>query len=230
MSLINQALRKAQRDRTSSRMPLPAGSTPAPDTGSAPAQGMQPNLLIGLIAGIALLIGLVAGLLVVVLQKDPPSMHQAIAPTPTPLGQSIVEAPAAPQPAPALVIEAAAPTNATPVARKAPSVLEELRIAREAAEAIAATEAAAAKKAEDAARVAQAKAALKPSQDIISWLGAAKVSGVRLSDTGSKVILNNKSYAVGETVHYGLGLKVLIIQEQRVLFVDGYGKKYLKQL
>jgi hypothetical protein len=38
------------------------------------------------------------------------------------------------------------------------------------------------------------------------------------------------SYSVGETVNLGLGLKVLIIQEKRILFIDPNGKKYLKQV
>ncbi len=37
-------------------------------------------------------------------------------------------------------------------------------------------------------------------------------------------------YSVGETVNVGLALKVLSIQEKRILFIDANGKKYLKQI
>jgi hypothetical protein len=204
MSLINQALRKAQRDRSPNRMASPAERTAAPESAYTPSNGMPPGLVLGLVAGIALLIGLVAGLLVVILQKDPAPIQQAISPATQAVAvQAITRAPA----------------PAQTVTRKQPSVLEELRIARQAAEAKAAADA-----------VAAEKAAAKPGQNIISWLSAATVSGIRLSDTGNKVILNNKSYVVGESVNYALGIKVLVIQEERVLFIDANGKKYMKQL
>ncbi len=109
-------------------------------------------------------------------------------------------------------------------------MLNDLRIARVAAEAKAAADATSAKQVEAAKQLAATKAAAKPSQDIIQWLGKSKISGVRLSTSGNKVILNNNAYLVGETVNVGLGLKVLIIQEKRILFIDPNGKKYLKQL
>jgi hypothetical protein len=102
-------------------------------------------------------------------------------------------------------------------------VVEELRQAREAVEAKAAAET---KAAEEAA----AKAAAKPSQDIINWLARAKISGVKISATESRVILNGKSYTAGEYVNFGLGLKLMLIQEKRVLFIDKNEQKYMKRL
>ncbi len=219
MSLINQALRKAQQQRTPSR----------PATAADHASASHPNytgnfnksgLLIGLVAGIALLIGLVAGLTIVVLRKDPAPVAQQAATLPAPAKQI---APATP-----VIQPLAAPTQ--PLEQDSPSVLNDLRIARVAAEAKAAADATSAKQVEAAKQLAATKAAAKPSQDIIQWLGKSKISGVRLSTSGNKVILNNNAYLVGETVNVGLGLKVLIIQEKRILFIDPNGKKYLKQL
>ena len=219
MSLINQALRKAQQQRTPSR----------PATAADHASASHPNytgnfnksgLLIGLVAGIALLIGLVAGLTIVVLRKDPAPVAQQAATLPAPAKQI---APATP-----VIQPLAAPTQ--PLEQDSPSVLNDLRLARVAAEAKAAADATSAKQVEAAKQLAATKAAAKPSQDIIQWLGKSKISGVRLSTSGNKVILNNNAYLVGETVNVGLGLKVLIIQEKRILFIDPNGKKYLKQL
>lgn len=232
MSLINQALRKAQHQRTPSRPATAADHASAPPS-SYTANTSNPGLLIGLVAGIALLIGLVAGLTIVVLRKDPvPVAQQAILPA----APAVQTEPAAPIPPTAPItpptqpLVAPAPAATQAIDQDNPSVLNELRLARQAAETKAAADTAAAQKAEAAALAAAAKAAAKPSQDIIKWLSQAKVSGVRLSGKGSKVILNNKAYSVGETVNFGLGLKVLIIQEKRILFIDANGKKYLKQI
>ena len=70
MSLINQALRKAQHQRTPNRTATAADNASAPSSNYA-ASTSNPGLVIALVAGIALLIGLVAGLTIVVLRKDP---------------------------------------------------------------------------------------------------------------------------------------------------------------
>jgi pyruvate/2-oxoglutarate dehydrogenase complex dihydrolipoamide acyltransferase (E2) component len=196
---------------------------------STAASGMSPTLVIGLVIAVAVLVGLVMGLSVVIFKGDeaPASMAQNQA---APAANIALQT--APEASPQQVDTAA---KAAPAASQekveltqaqettVPSVVEELRKAREAAEAQAVAEA---KAAEEAA----ARAAAKPSEDIIDWLGKAKISGVKLSDAESKVILNGKPYSVGEFVNFKLGLKVMIIQEKRVLFVDNNGKKYLKRL
>jgi rRNA maturation endonuclease Nob1 len=231
MSLINQALRKAQHQRTPNRPATAAdhaNASPSPSYNTANTS--KPGLLIGLVAGIALLIGLVAGLTIVLLRSEPaPAIQQAA---------SSAIAPVAPAVSPPALQPLSPALQATPpaqlVEQNRPSVLEELRTARQAAEAKAAAEAGAAKQAAAAAlaakQAAEAKAAAKPSQDIIQWLAKSKISGVRLSGSASKVILNNKAYSVGDTVNASLGLKVLIVQEKRILFIDSNGKKYLKQV
>ena len=223
MSLINQALRKAQQQRTPSRPATAADHASASPTNYR-GNSNQSGLLIGLVAGIALLIGLVAGLTIVVLRKDPAPVTQQAATLPAPVKQI---APATPVFQP-LAPPTPAPTQ--PLEQGSPSVLNDLRLARVAAQAKAAADATSAKQVEAAKQLAATKAAAKPSQDIIQWLGKSKISGVRLSTSGNKVILNNKAYSVGETVNLGLGLKVLIIQEKRILFIDPNGKKYLKQV
>jgi rRNA maturation endonuclease Nob1 len=239
MSLINQALHKAQRDRTPNRMAQPTDSAQPAAAVPVSGNGMKPSLMIGLVIAVALLLGLVAGLSVVLLKDNSAPIQQVSESTPPTVAQvTPIAPPAITQRAPAAPIAPFEP--ARPLAQETieeqvgPTVIEELRLARQAAEAKAEAEAIAAQEAEAkriaAEEEAARKAAAKPSQDIINWLGQAKVSGVRLSETGSKVILNGKAYAVGETVHYGLGLKVLIVQEKRILFIDTNGKKYMKTL
>lgn len=244
MSLINQALRKAQRDRTPNRMVQPDQPGQPSMHPSGSSNQMKPGLIIGLIAVVALLIGVIAGLTIVVFKSDPPATATAAAQPESSTTAPKEETPAPIAPAPTPLTPTPAPLAATPTVAptpkiennhsESPSVLGELQIAREAAEAKAAAEAKIAQEAEAARLAAEAEAArlaaAKPSNDIINWLSQAKVTGVRLSESGSKVILNGKAYAVGETVHYGLGLKVLVVQEQRILFIDSNGKKYMKRL
>ncbi len=228
MSLINKALHKAQRDRTPNRMHQPGEQSPATYASSA-ASGMNPALVIGLVIAVAVLIGLVAGLSIVIFKGDPTPPPQQVAAIST----QVAAAPTAPGASVQPQISTPS-TTALVEAAPAPSVVDELRKAREDAETKAATQAKlAADQAEAEAKIAQeaaARAAAKPSEDIITWLGSAKLSGVRLSETESKVILNGNAYSVGEFVNFKLGLKVMIIQEQRVLFIDNNGKKYMKRL
>ncbi|NQY31957.1 MAG: hypothetical protein HRT56_02140 [Coraliomargarita sp.] len=225
MSLINQALKKAQNDRTT----MPSGNLP-PSSGegmqaaSTKEHGPNKGLILGIVAGFALLIGLVAGLTVIVLSGDDPQpapVAQASAPTQEP--EKTVSETAAP--ATIAKPQPEAPTSA------AQETLAELAAAREAAEAEVAKQREAALAAKAAAEEAARKAAAKPDPKIIDWLSKVKLAGVRLADDGnSKVLLNSDAYGVGDTVNYSLGLKVLIIQEKRVLFVDANDKKYLKRL
>ncbi|MGB0408358.1 MAG: hypothetical protein ACPGIC_00045 [Opitutales bacterium] len=228
MSLINQALRKAQRDRAPSRMPDAAASTAAQVAASA-ASDLRPGLVIGLVITVAVLLGLLLGLSLVLLNGNepaaipvarqevvpPPAAHEtvaAVAPPTDPPSQT--QAPLEPM----VQQRPAEPASLRPDRKTTSPFVEELRRAGEAAEAKAAAEATA------------ARAAVEPDQDIIDWLARAVITAVKLSENESKVILNGDSYAVGEYVNYSLGLKVMIVQDKRVLFVDKRGKKYLKRL
>ena len=242
MSLINQALRKAQRDRTPSTLHS-AGAQPAAYAPGAAEPSNKRGLLIGLTLGVAVLVGLVAGLSIAVFKQTP-----AAAPPPSTRPESpqssagtaalpeATQAAAQSEPTaatqPIQPLTAASTMTAATIPTNEPDsadVLQQLQRARAAAQAKAAAEAEAAQKA-DAMQAAETKITIPANQDIVNWLSQAKITGVRLSDSGNKVILNNKPYATGETVHFALGLKVLIIQQARVFFIDANGKKYMKRL
>lgn len=242
MSLINQALRKAQQDRSPKRMSRSSEPSDAQTHQMASSTpGMKPGILIGLVAAMALLIGLVVGLTIVIFKDSSPAASVAEQPQLQPL--EAMTPPAAPMSEPELTPTAPTQTAASapsatapslyttapipaPVVSSAPnenSVLEQLRLAREAAQA---------KAAEEAAIAAEAKriAAIEPNQEIINWLSEAKVTGVRLAGDDSKAIINNKAYATDELVHYSLGIQLIAIQESRLLFQDANGKRYMKRL
>lgn len=235
MSLINQALRKAQRERTPTRMSQPGQQGPGAYAGSA-ASGLSPKLVIGLVIAVAVLVGLVAGLSIVIFTQDSsPSSETALPPSAPSEPESIIQEPTSLTSSP-IDPQITPPASISPIIARDPgsSVVDELRKAREAAEAAAASQAQA--EAEQAAAEAKAReeaaarAAAQPSKEIISWLGAAKLSGVRISASGNKAILNGNAFSVGEYVNFKLGLKIMLIQEERVLFIDNNGKKYMKRL
>lgn len=241
MSLINQALRKAQRDRTPERMPTKTSETRVPPgkgyPGATPREGFSPALLIGLALTVAVLIGLVVGLSIVIFKSD--SKTEYAAQEITPLTPSVAtgggSAPISPAQNELITPQITPPARSqTETEFGAPNIVGELRKAREAAEAKSDDEARAANDAAEAqktaADAAKARAEAQPSQTVVEWLGASTISGVRLAGSESRVILNGKAFSVGETVNYNLGLTVLVIQESRVLFQDSNGQKYMKRL
>ncbi|MEM8868448.1 MAG: hypothetical protein AAGC73_09290 [Verrucomicrobiota bacterium] len=220
MSLINQALRKAQRDRAPSRMPQ-SGAEAGMSTGYASPQQRGPGLIIGLIVGIAVLIGLVAGLTIILLQKEP-----APAPSQTQIASTIAaatpQAPAATAPtatAPAAPVTAAveappapAPAESPVTGSPAPSILAELGAARA--------------EVEEQAEAAAIQARTPSSPSVRTWLSTAQVAGVRISERGNKAIINGKTYQAGEMIDYELELEVLSIQQGQIILRDANRKEY----
>jgi hypothetical protein len=229
MSLINEALRKAQRDRTPSTMH--SASCPPRHVADAAPQAHKRGLLIGLSIGIAGLLGLVAGLAITLFQQqaapqsamaEPPQPTPQAVPAPSTAPIQASQAPSAPATSSSATLTAASTAggDSTSPTSSSEAILSELQQARADAQTQAATD----------AQSPKGKETIPANQEVINWLSLAQISGVRLSDSGNKVILNNKAYAAGETVHFGLGLKVLIIQQSRVFFIDAMGKKYMKRL
>lgn len=75
-----------------------------------------------------------------------------------------------------------------------------------------------------------AKPIAEPNQEIVDWLAQSKVTGIRITDSSSKVILNNDAFMPDDVVNMGLGLKILKIEEQRIILIDSNGVKYVKLL
>jgi len=71
-------------------------------------------------------------------------------------------------------------------------------------------------------------AQVNPSIRIQNFIDRLRVSGIRMSDTGSKVILNDRLFLAGETVDANLELKLVKIEQGVLTFTDNNGKKYIK--
>ena len=68
----------------------------------------------------------------------------------------------------------------------------------------------------------------EPSQEITEWITQSTISGVRITSSSSKVILNNKAFMPDETVNMSLGIKILTIEPERIILIDSNGVEYVK--
>ncbi|MFT3781681.1 MAG: hypothetical protein QM790_06645 [Nibricoccus sp.] len=74
----------------------------------------------------------------------------------------------------------------------------------------------------------RAPAPINSNTRIQSFIERLRVTGVRISDSGSKVILNDHLFSVGEIVDSGLELKLVRIEPGVITFTDSAGKRYVK--
>lgn len=253
MSLINQALKKVQKDRAgNSRFRHADLSAESPDPSARKTP--HPVLWIGGALLLAIVVGISTGLTVLYWAdgtgtgEASPSARTDDAANgkdgaETPPGGAEQTAEAGPE------SDAPAGGDANQSHRELPAFLDQLHAARanmenasesagEGAETAGSGRASAGENPDGATGAPDAgespgKPPDGPEADpaVIDWLSQARVSGVRLSpEKENRVLLNNRAYEPGEIVHSGLDIKVLVIQESRILFVDGNGKKYVKRL
>ena len=210
MSLINEALRKAQNQRTSAPG-LGNGFNSGNPSVNYAGRSTPYSLIIGLGLCILILVGLVAGLTTVLLSKNTTSPVQ---PPATPVESAT--------PLPGTALEPSIPESATDTAEPEPTLAESAEPESQGLTPEPAGQAPAA--------VETPAIISTPNQEIVDWLAQSIVSGLRITSSSSKVILNNKGYMPGEIVNMELGLKVLTIEENRIVFVDANGIEYVKLL
>ena len=70
----------------------------------------------------------------------------------------------------------------------------------------------------------------KPDPKILAYLDALQIAGVRVSDTGSKVLMNDRVFRENEIVDHLLGLRLKKIDSDTLTFVDERGVIYTKNL
>jgi hypothetical protein len=70
----------------------------------------------------------------------------------------------------------------------------------------------------------------KPDPKILAYLDALQVAGVRVSGTGSKVLMNDRVFRENEIVDHLLGLRLKKVQSDMLTFVDERGAIYTKNL
>lgn len=197
MSLINEALRKAQSQRAQN-----PGLHGDSNTGNQQVNYVdQPKrfgIMIGLGLFIVVLLGLIAGLVFILLSQNT-----------TPANSQTTD------------IEIKTPASATNS--------ESSFMANPAEKVAETTEPSKSELTEITPEVAEPPViAAEPNQEIIDWLNQSVVSGVRITSSSSKVLLNNKGFSPGESVNTSLGLEVFKIEAKRITLIDANGVEYVK--
>jgi hypothetical protein len=246
MSLINEALKKAQRQRTESH----AGAEPTAPGGDGAriAKRAQPRSARTLLLISAGALALVVTSVIVTILFVNGSDGAAPPPAVGPASPSTSPAPAVPidpaaAPAPPLIVAAEpvppAPITAAPAAAgdgpipAAPAV--PLAAAAEITAAVppdpVPNAAIAAQPAEDPSP-AKASPATPPTQQrderVYAFIETIRVTGIRSSGDDSRVLMNNRVYRVNDIVERNLGIRLIQVEVDSLTFADAHGQTYTK--
>jgi hypothetical protein len=209
MSLINEALKKAARQRGEDQLdampPMPGGG----HGGGRRAPRSQNMVLIGAAALALIVVSAVITVLLVTGKSQPKVIFvAATVPTPQVAAPVMVQMPAislAPLPKPtptAIAVATPVPTApAAQVAVKAP---------------------------EAAPSLTAAVPELSHADRVDTFLDKLHVSGVRAAGTDSKALVDGHVYRVNDVLDRPLGLKLVKIEEGKLTFVDSRGDTYIK--
>jgi len=231
MSLINEALKKAQRQRVDAATPASLPETPSGDGSPAPLIAkrrppMPARTLVLLIVGggLVLVTGGILTFVLLTFDSKPPAVvaHTTPAvhpdtprPTPAPAAATLPPAPApavivTPVPLPVKPVEVAvspAPAPA-PVATVAPPPPTPVVVAPR--------------------PMVSAKPAANPA--VYTFLDGLRITGVRVSGGDSKVIMNDRIVRLNDYVDRATGLRLTKITATSLDFTDGTGFTYTKDL
>ena len=227
MSLINDALKKAARQRAEEQAdvvaPMPGGGNRhAP--GSGGPMRTQTMVLIGAAAVALIVVSAVVTGVFVAGKSEQKSAAMAPVPTPTPSPQKVVvQSPviAIPQ-----VLQTSTPSP-TPVAATKPAsapVLPPLPTARQVPSPVISAPAA-------AASVAPAPVSSAPEShnDLIQGIiDRYRISGVRAAGPDSKALVDGHVYKVNDLIDKSLGLRLLKVEPDHLTFVDAQGETYVR--
>ena len=222
MSLINDALKKAQHQRTGN----PVDSPPMPGTALG-AHGVQrgktlpAQTLAMVFAGATAAVVLAVVITVYFFNREPVRIPASPAPAPKPVVREAVATPA-----PVIV--------APVIAQPAPAAIDLSSVKLPAAEAAAAAEAkpdaAPPASAPAPAVAAPAPAGANAPQDIriLTFIDAIRVTGIRSSGHESKVLMNDRVYRINDMVDYTLAIRLIKVSAEGLTFTDANGTVYVK--
>lgn len=226
MSLINDALKKAQKQRTGEApadyraMPAIGGESATRISERAKPSGNNSLFLkLGLGAG-GLIVLVVAGVFFLRSSHNPPSppatVVQPVAntPTPPPAAPPVMAAstPVVTEPSVNFVL----PVAPAPAPKAAPKAEPKTVVA---APVETPTPAAAEKPAGPPAKI---------DSKGINYIEGLHVAGIRASGNDSKVLMNDRVYRVGDIVEHDLDLKLVGITASSLTFEDDNGARYTR--
>ncbi|HTJ78212.1 MAG TPA: hypothetical protein VL357_04385 [Rariglobus sp.] len=224
MSLINEALKKAQRQRTDiapadlSSAPSTTAGSPAPRIAKRRPPMPARTLVLLLVGGGLVLVtgGILTFVLLTIDSPAPVVAHAAPAVHPDKVQPVVATIPppapspvAPPVPAPVKPVEVA--TAPAPVVAPVPEIV----VPRPAV-------------ITPPQPVAPAKPVANPA--VNTFVDAIRVTGVRISGQDSKVILNDRIVRLNDYVDRSLGLRLTKITQTSLGFTDSSGFEYTKDL
>lgn len=232
MSLINDALKKAQKQRSGEAPPLAAMPTIGGEAATRIAKRGRPTgfntLLVRGGVGLAVAVVLVGGGLFLFRDRPAPAADNPPAPksaeTPAPAAAAPAPTATAPAPAPTqFVVPIATPTKTAPAPAATTTVATPAKVEP--------TPPAAPVAAPVAAQPAPPKVAAPPAKlgpRAIAFIENLRVVGIRASATDSKVLMNDRVYRVGDTVEHEMDLKLTGITSSSLTFEDEQGARYTR--
>jgi cytoskeletal protein RodZ len=238
MSLINDALKKAQKQRTGETPSLTAMPSVGGESATRIARRGKPagfNTLVTWIAvGTAALAVVIVGLVFLLRSKAPepsvPAPVAKVAPAPqsvqtTPSAATAAPAPVAPPPATATVALAPAMTTATvSAAPVAPPTAATVSTPVTSSSTIVLAPAPAA----EPPKPATPSAPRKLENRAINYIDSIRVAGIRASSSDSKVLMNDRVYRIGDLVEAEMGLRLAGITTNSLTFEDEKGGRYTR--
>jgi hypothetical protein len=243
MSLINEALKKAQKMRTQDQV---IAMSPVPDGSAGPdAKGPHPmstRLLVGIVAGAAVLVAGSVLATVILLRKpgttpgakpiatvaavsETPS--QTSAPSPSSALPASTPAPivvAVAPPAAASVTAPVAPNPEVPTATASPVVNPLTPASTPPPDAAGTPPVASAALVPAVAPVPGAKFDVRAQ----AFVDAMHVTGIRASGSDSKVLMNDRVFRLNDIVERSLGLRLTGVAADQLSFTDGNGVLYTR--
>jgi hypothetical protein len=217
MSLINEALKKAQKQRTGETPEMPAvgGESAARIARRGQPAGLN-SLVLRISLGVVALAVVITG--AVLIMRSPTSAVPQAATT-SASATPTATAPTPGEPAPATTPDAAASLGAPAASPTTP-----VTVVFTPAET---------PKPVDPAPVQLAPAPPKPSTAkldprAINFINSIRVAGIRASANDSKVLMNDRVYRVGNIVEAEMGLKLAGITPNSLTFEDENGAQFTR--
>lgn len=257
MSLINEALKKAQKERGAEVPPLAAmpsvgGESPQRISRRGKSSGFPPALLVG--GGVLAIAVAMGG--VFLLRKTPADQKPAIlaeAPAPpqipaaprlTPSPPPLATVPASTIVPPVVTtpvqVPAATPRIELTAPAPAPVIMAVAEVPKPAAPTVAApvtpapaaaplfTFPVAAATAPELPKPEPAPKSGKLEPRAINFIESLRVAGIRASATDSKVLMNDRVYRLGTVVEHEMGLRLTGITSNSLTFEDERGGSYTR--
>lgn len=248
MSLINDALKKAQKQRggevpPQSTMPASGGQPAAqPARPARPVSSGAPVATIGIT--VALIVGAIAGSAFIFMRRkpaepagqNPPIVAQATNPNAPAATQPATPLPAAvapPSPAPAQTEPAPSTFVVSAPVTPAPVPVEPAKPKREPARPPIIITSASATPAvtgtPPATEPVPATGTGRMDSRAIDFIESLRVAGIRASANDSKVLMNDRVYRVGNIVDRPMGLRLTGITTNSLSFADAQGATYTRE-